>query len=130
MIITTETPTPMVGVGFYLTGELRDGLSEAAWQLRTSMSKLATRWIKDGLADITDSDGQLPPDGVGKQIRTCLYVPAELHQVLAETARSRQVSMSALVRDWITDGIIDLNSEHPRGLADVKAALQAKKGGE
>jgi predicted DNA-binding protein len=74
--------------------------------------------------DPADAPPALRPDDT-VTVTTSLRIPFELHQRVKKAAEERNVTMSALIRDWIELELAALENDQPISRADALRALAA-----
>ncbi|MEU7769180.1 CopG family transcriptional regulator [Nocardia sp. NPDC049190] len=89
--------------------------------------------VRDLLSGLEYSDVPVDPGEVPPSLRpedtvtvtTSLRIPLDLHQRVKKAAEQRNVSMSALIRDWIELELATLENDQPISRADALRALAA-----
>ncbi|MFQ6392582.1 CopG family transcriptional regulator [Nocardia sp. KC 131] len=88
--------------------------------------------IQDFLAGLEFGDDPVGPAEAPPVLRddavtvtTSLRIPFELHQRVKKAAETRNVTMSALIRDWIELELAALENDQPISRADALRALAA-----
>ncbi|WP_063053096.1 CopG family transcriptional regulator [Nocardia arthritidis] len=89
--------------------------------------------VRDFLSGLEYGDAPVHPAELPPPLRaedtvtvtTSLRIPLELHQRVKKAAEQRNVTMSALIRDWIELELAALENDQPISRADALRALAA-----